>query len=351
MRLYKANKHLALGAALTLVFSVPAQALTISINADAGLAANTAALAAFNRAADLWERIFTDPVTVNIAAGLVNLGSNTIIGQAGSVLLQASHNEVLGLLIADAADEIDDAIVAALPTVEQFSAYLPEGFGFGGDLVLTKANLKAIDNVNAALYDELFGAEDATINFNSLFSFDYDNSDGVGAGLIDFETVAAHEIGHALGFVSVVDYIDYLLSIGTTATVNPYLLDLFRFGPDANPSTLAEFTLFPRDFDPAFPHYFDDLSNEILLSTGSYTGDGNQASHWKDNNLTGLLIGMMDPTLSFGQTFPITLADIRALDVIGWDVVIPEPATLLLYGTGLLGLSGYRRRLRAQAAL
>jgi len=50
------------------------------------------------------------------------------------------------------------------------------------------------------------------MTFNSEFNFDYDSSDGITAGYYDFETVALHEIGHVLGFVSVVDAIDYFLA-------------------------------------------------------------------------------------------------------------------------------------------
>ena len=101
-------------------------------------------------------------------------------------------------------------------------------------------------------------------------------------------------------------------------------LDLFRFGAHANPSTPGEFTSFPRDLRPNVPAYFDDLSNEWSFSTGAFTGDGRQASHWKDDSLTGVNIGLMDPTLSPGVIMQISEADVRSLDVIGWD--FEEPA-------------------------
>jgi len=321
-----------------------AQALTINIVAGAGLAANQAALDAFNRAADSWEGIFTDPISVQIDANLAALGPN-ILGSTSSVTLVAGYNLIRGQMVADAADELDDAVVAALPTAAQFSAFVPAGFSLSANMAGTKANLKAM---GFGGLDGLFGASDGDITFSSTFAFDFDNSDGVGAGLIDFETVAAHEIGHLLGFVSSVDQIDFLVDNGQTAAISLQPLDLFRFNDANDPTTLAQFTANPRDLRPNATAVFDDLINEFLMSTGAFNGDGNQASHWKADDITGSLIGIMDPTLGFQQIYPISMADIRALDVIGWDfelaAAVPEPAAAVLLGLGLAGAARARRR-------
>lgn len=85
------------------------------------------------------------------------------------------------------------------------------------------------------------------------------------------------------------------------------------------------------------------------MSTGILHGDGNQASHWKDNALTGNLIGIMDPTLSFGQAYPITDADFRSMDLMGYDIAfnnvptVPAPGTLaLILGGAMVGWIGLR---------
>lgn len=327
---------------------LPAAALTININAGADLLANTAALTAFNSAAAQWETIFTDPITVTIDANLTTAGFSNpnTIGQASSVMLAGGYTTLRNQIVADAAAEPDDTIVASLPTAAQFSALVPSGFSLNGNVAGTKANLKAL---GFGGLDATYGATDATITFNSAFSFDYDNSNGVGAGLMDFQTVAAHEIGHALGFVSAVDDIDYLKGQGRTAAVSLDTLDLFRF--DTAPTSAAQFTTNARDLTTGGSSLFSDTSLALAFSTGAFTGDGNQASHWKANEQSGVQIGIMDPTLALGQLSPITANDIRALDVIGWDVVpVPVPAALFLFAPALAGLFGIGRKSRASLA-
>jgi hypothetical protein len=314
-----------------------------------GLAGNAAALAAFNRAAMAWEAFFSDPITVTINGDLANLGNPNIIGSTSSVLLQGGFNDIRNGLVADSLLDVNDGINAFLPTSGQYLAQVPAGFSLSGNLVGSKANLKAIGGFGDL--DTLFGASDATVTFNSTFAFDFDNSNGVGAGFIDFETVAIHEIGHALGFISSVDIVDG--NIATPGAFSPEILDLFRFrDATANdPASGLNFTTFTRDLatntnaisDFVLPSLGGE-SIENRMSTGVATGDGRQASHWKDDSLTGTLIGVMDPTLSAGVIETISPADIRAFDLMGWDVVIvPEPGSLSLLATALLPLA-FRRR-------
>lgn len=321
---------------------------TININAGAGLLANAPAMAAFVRGAAQWEAWISDPITVNIDANLADMGSTTIIGSTSTVILFGDYAEIRDPMVADAANESDDGIVAFLPTEAQFSASVPAGMAVSG-LSAAKANLKALGFTGL---DANFGTTDATITFNTQFAFDYDNSNGVSGGTVDFETVAAHELGHALGFISEVDYADQLVNLGLVGTLIPRTLDLFRFeNDDSNdPATTGQFTSMPRSLVPNVDAITDEITPigfdgaEERMSTGASTGDGRQASHWKDNFFTGDLVGVMDPTLPYATVMPLDLPDLRALDLIGYEIVTPEPATLCAVGLGSLLILRRRRR-------
>jgi hypothetical protein len=78
------------------------------------------------------------------------------------------------------------------------------------------------------------------------------------------------------------------------------------------------------------------------MSTGVDFGDGRQASHWKDS----LSLGIMDPTAANGELLVLRPNDMRAMDLIGYEInVVPEPGTaLLLFVSGVLAPFGLRRR-------
>jgi hypothetical protein len=319
-------------------------AFNLVIDPGASLQANAPALAAFERAAATWESYLSDPVTVTITADVRDLGSPSILGQAGSVMLAGGHDLIRDAMLADSAGESDDAVVALLPTAAQMTFTTAPGMSYAGNIALSKANAKALGFTGL---DAVFGISDASIEFNSAFAFDYDRSDGIAPGTFDFESVALHEIGHALGFLSAVDDIDFAVSQNIGIEVQPTTLDLFRFalGGAGNPATEGEFTTGARNLEPGVAAIFDDLSLEAAFSTGVSEGDGRQASHWKDNGLTGVFIGALDPTIAPQEVFLLSPSDLRAFDLIGWDLVsVPEPALAMLLPLSLLLLGGLRRR-------
>jgi hypothetical protein len=322
-------------------------AFSVVINPGPALSANAAALAAFNRAATRWDNFIADPIVVTIDADLAALGPS-ILGAAGAVTLIGPYTLVRDALVQDALDEPDDLVATQLPTAANANFFLPTGFDLDGNLQLTKANAKAL---GFAGLDASFGASDGEITFSSQFPFDFDSTNGVTPGTFDFETVAAHEIGHVLGFVSDVDYVDSALGLNLTADdVRPTTLDLFRFGDQlagGDPATLAQFSTFTRSLIPGRAEIFDQIlpgfggSLEVLFATGDTQGDGDQASHWKDD----LGLGLLDPTLGASVVSPITANDLRALDLIGFEILvtIPEPGAFALVMVGFGAIAGRRR--------
>lgn len=313
------------------------------------------------RAGALWSRLLTEDVTILIDVDFAP-SSAAILGATNAVRLSMAYSDVGAGLLADSKSADDITAMANVPAgaatnvLINHTADHPSGPGDttpyvdddGGmnnrTVVLSKANVKALG----------FPAPpgtDAVMTFNSSFSWDFDSSDGIATGSYDFVGVVAHEIGHVLGFNSRVDLIDCYDGPGPgpcTVAGNPgpfsedsfggiELFDLFRYSADSFTAGAPDVTADTRD------KYFSidgGVTPLALFSTGAYNGDGWHASHWKDN----LQIGIFDPTLAEGELAAIRSMDLRALDVIGWDLAteVPEPGNLALVGAGVLALVARR---------
>jgi hypothetical protein len=336
-------------AALALA-AAPSQALEIVFN-DTGVAQgytalSPQALAGFEAAASLWEALLADPVTVRIDVATYNFGagSSNIIGQASSEIYDGSYTELRDAWIGDASSLTDNAVLNSLSPGPSYTRRINRTSDLTNPAipVLAATDGMYINGANAKALGLLpgdFNAVDAAITFNSAYAFDYDRSNGISAGQMDFIGVAAHEIGHALGFISVVDYIDGGGIPTNFAWHMP--MDFLRYSE-------ASLALGVTDTSIDDQIRFLALGNlGILVSTGVKFGDGQQASHFLDN--VGL--GMMDPTADNGELRLFTGYDLVIFDALGWDLTpealnlasaamaaIPEPSTYGL-AMGALGLA------------
>jgi hypothetical protein len=206
-------------------------------------------------------------------------------------------------------------------------------------LWLTTANAKAVgvSTVNNA------AAPDASIRFSNAFasSFSYTRDNGqVPANMIDFMSVAEHEIGHALGFVSGVDDVDFCIDnaaqCGLANTV-----DRFEDKPWYMPLDLLRYTYGQLDVSVGAPVSLSiDGGGDLhaRFSTGVFHGNGQKASHFSN-------AGLMQSVLP-GHLYDARESDMIAMDAIGWDLAneVPEPAPYAMLLGGLVALGFMRRR-------
>jgi hypothetical protein len=354
----------------------PTNALTFTFTPATGT--STEAIGGFNAAGALWSSVFTDNVNVNINIDFAPLGAG-VLAQASSVRQNFSYGSVYSALNLDRTSADDNAVVASLPSSSAFKVLInrtsnnPNGSGNATPyldsntdanntfLQISRANAKALGltasdasvpiassnivvagsgggNTPEAMLNaqakaavlSAIGSPDATITFSNSFTYDFNRNDGIiTAGTFDFVGLAAHEIGHALGFTSGVDVLD-----SNSPPVNgPFrddqftfvnTLDLFRYSTQSSAVGAIDWTADTRD------KYFSlngGVANIALFSNGQNFGDGRQASHWKDS----LGLGIMDPTAAPGELLAISENDKRAFDAIGWNradaiTAVPEPA-------------------------
>ncbi len=171
-----------------------------------------------------------------------------------------------------------------------------------------------------------------TIGFNSNKKYDFDPSDGIDADKLDFEGLMMREVGRVLGFISTAGSGEVKFEKQPESGFHDQetLWDLFRF---RDRITLPEFSTALRTQLSGGKHIFFAGGQELLLSTGrpdGRGGDGRPAGHWKDDELTGKYIGIMDPTYAPGERGGVTANDLSALDSMGFTIFPGTPVIEVL---------------------
>lgn len=318
--------------------------LKIKVNAGFDLAANKTAMATVRAAVAAWEKVFADNVTVSIDLELYPLGQDGLLGATTLSEVTVPYDQVRDAMVAQAFP--DEAIAKLLPSAASVKFQTPidtkNPWQFSGNIQAPRAELKALGFPDAWLPGPASAYGDSTIDgdiyLNSDSGFDYNPADGIAKGKVDFYSTVLHEIGHVLGFDSGIDYADFGQGDPTVShTVVPSPMDLFRVKPGVGAAgTFATATrVWTTGKDVPVQVFYDGgqydptgvqvpglKKGDIPFSTGGTNGDGNQASHWKDDRIGKKFVGIMDPTLDQALTVPQP-TDIRALGLLGWDVRKP----------------------------
>jgi hypothetical protein len=290
-----------------------ANGLTITLRSTQQLEGFPEAKAAFLKAAATWEALIASPITViiDVDFGPTRFGQpypSGVLGSTGSQALRLTggYSTIRSRLISGASNDTERNLYNSLPADS-----LPTNMGSTTYISAPSPLFRALGQISADAdpTNESYGAP-PSIGFNSAFNYDFDPTNGVDAGKMDFDAVAVHEIGHALGFVS-------FASSQSGGIVNPTVWDIFRFAPGVNS---LSFTTGQRVLSSGGQQVFFSGSAEIPLSTGVSGGDGNQTSHWKDDAFTGQHIGIMDPTIPGGRRFTISQNDLLTLDLLGYTL-------------------------------
>ncbi|HVF27256.1 MAG TPA: NF038122 family metalloprotease [Pyrinomonadaceae bacterium] len=279
--------------------------------------------AAFIRAAAVWESLIKSDITVviDVDYGPDRFGKPweaNVLGSTSGVVFTQRYNH------------LRQRLQTRSPGAEELSLYnalragsLPTSQGAATEIRVVSPVARAI-GITSQHADPNDPDKDISIGFNSSFTFDFNPDDGITQGLTDFDAVAVHEMGHALGFTSSVR------NQGATSPIEPSVWDIFRFRPGT--ATLATFGTAERVLTTGASstdqHVCFNGGPELQLSTGNADGDGGdeeQSSHWKDDRFGGPYIGIMDPTIRASRRFQITDNDRKAINTFGYIVGTPLP--------------------------
>ena len=302
----------------------------------------------FEMAGQIWSSYLTDDIDVEIHVEMTDLLPENVIGGALPGIDARQHiGNVYNKLEKDRNSNDDYVAVDNMNLYHNDRRYrvVADNYEVNHNqyINLTRANSKALGMLNSN-NDDLDGyilmsnltAESVDWNYDFL-------GNSVPSDSLDYLSVALHEIGHVLGFVSGVDDPNWLYKLsevqqiqstkGQTGINDPQrngnydqltadeiyitMLDLFRFSPES-----TSFTENNNDLSVGGDKYFSIDGGDTVLahfSTGQDTslgGDGYQASHWKQQSNP---LGIMDPTLGLGEQGSISELDLQAFDVIGYD--------------------------------
>lgn len=319
-------RRLTLGAAVLSLATSSAHALTITpIYEPSWANAPMGATADVQSVINDFQTIFTNPVNISIQVGWGDVANTFDLKKLGDLgaawfpeLFQGQADQYTltqtEKLITDHANAHPEN--AAINTVAQnLPTTYPNPNG-RNTFFISDAEYKALTG-----FAQNKNGIDGYVGFLDLAPLRYGDGSGVAGGL-SFKGVVEHEVTHAMGrFDSA-----YQSGLGGGPQ---YLTPLDFFKYDCSTGTL----------NPSRTVTCFSIDGGRTFAAGFTYNASADTSDW--NNRPG------DPFNLFASTSTtISLTDLVEMQALGWDIAIataPEPGTLVLLGTGLIGLLTFHR--------
>ncbi len=285
---------------------------TFTANFNANFGANAAAAqASWISAANVFTANFNDNIHVNVTVDAV--AGTGVFGQSSTFLNSTTYANLRAKMVADAKTPDDNISIGA-----GGSMTAADPTGGAGTWWVSRAEAKAI----GLIADDLSNDGTTTFGAGNPFTF----SGPIAAGTYDFKGIAAHELSEVMGRLGI--------SGGTIgAFANSYsLIDDFSYTA-ANTRGLG---------NGAGNNFSIDNGTTLLKLFNNAAANGLDSRDWAP--------GSNDSFNQFsnsGVMNPVSDVDLRLMDVIGYDRVIPEPAVGTLLLAGLAAGAFIRRRMRA----